>query len=52
MNEVQVISGCLAFLVLCGVVYRHIGIDKMKECYGMWFKKEYWTDYNLSLIHI
>ena len=19
----------------------------MKECYGMWFKKEYWTDYNL-----
>ena len=46
MNEVQILSACLAFLVLCGVVYRHIGFDKMKECYGMWFKKEYWTDYN------
>ncbi len=47
MNELQEISGCLGFLVLCGVVYRHIGIDKMKECFGMWLKKEYWTDYNI-----
>ena len=46
MNEVQILSACLAFLVLCGLVYHHIGFDKMKECYGMWFTKEYWTDYN------
>ena len=46
MNEVQIISACLAFLVLCGLVYHHIGFAKMKECYGMWFTKEYWTDYN------
>jgi hypothetical protein len=46
MTDIQIFSGCLAFLVLCGIVYRHIGFDKMKECYGMWFKKEYWTDYN------
>jgi hypothetical protein len=46
MNEIQILSGCLAFLVLCGLVYNHIGFKKMKECFGMWFKKEYWTDYN------
>ena len=46
MNSVQIFSACLAFLVLCGAVYRHIGFDKMKECYGMWLTKEYWTDYN------
>jgi hypothetical protein len=46
MNNIQILSGCLAFLVLCGLVYRRIGFDKMKECYGMWFTKEYWTDYN------
>ena len=46
MNEVQIVSACLAFLVLCGAVYGHIGFAKMKECYGMWFTKEYWTDYN------
>jgi hypothetical protein len=47
MNEVQIVSACLAFLVLCGMVYNHIGFAKMKECYGMWFTKEYWTDYNI-----
>jgi len=46
MNSVQIFSGCLAFLICCGVVYRHIGFAKMKECYGMWFTKKYWTDYN------
>ena len=46
MNQVQIVSACLAFLVLCGAVYGHIGFAKMKECYGMWLKKEYWTDYN------
>jgi hypothetical protein len=46
MNSVQILSACLAFLILCGAVYRHIGFAKLKECYGMWFTKEYWTDYN------
>jgi len=46
MNEIQIISACLAWLVLTGLVYRHITFTKIKECYGMWFTKEYWTDYN------
>lgn len=46
MTSTQIFSACLAFLVLCGLVYRHIGFNKVKECYDMWFTKEYWTDYN------
>jgi hypothetical protein len=46
MNLTQIFSACVVFLVLCGLVYNHIGFAKMKECYGMWLKKEYWTDYN------
>ena len=46
MNETQIISACLAFLVLCTAVYHHIGFDKIKQSYSMWFTKAYWTDYN------
>jgi hypothetical protein len=46
MNATQILSASLAFLVLCGAVYSHIGFDKIKQCYGMWFTREYWTDYN------
>ena len=46
MTGIQIFAGCAAFVILCGVVYRHIGFAKMKQCYGMWFTKEYWTDYN------
>jgi len=46
MNSVQILSGCLVWLVLLLLVYRHITFTKIKECYGMWFTKEYWTDYN------
>jgi hypothetical protein len=46
MNIEQVFFGCLSSLVLIALVYRHITFSKIKECYGMWFKKEYWTNYN------
>jgi hypothetical protein len=46
MDNVQIVSACLAWLVLTTLVYRHITFTKIKECYGMWFTKEYWTDYN------
>jgi hypothetical protein len=46
MNTTQIISANLAFLVLIYVVYSRTGWTKVKECYGMWFTKEYWTDYN------
>jgi hypothetical protein len=46
MTGLQALFACVAFLILCGIVYRHIGFDKMKSCYGMWFTRAYWTDYN------
>jgi hypothetical protein len=47
MNLNQVLVACSVFSVLVLLVYRHITFAKIKECYGMWFKKEYWTDYNI-----
>ena len=46
MNSVQIFSACLVWLVLIVLVYRHITFTKIKECYGMWFTKEYRIDYN------
>ena len=42
----QVLIACVSWAVLTVIVYRHTGWDKVKECYGMWFTKEYWTNYN------
>jgi hypothetical protein len=47
MTSIQVLSGCLGFLVLCGFAYNHTGWSNIKNCYGMWFTKEYWTNYNV-----
>jgi hypothetical protein len=46
MNSTQILTACIAWVVLTALVYRHITFIKIKECYGMWFTKEYWTDYN------
>ncbi len=46
MTSTQILSACLAFLVLCGVTYGHTGWTNIRDCYGMWFTKEYWTNYN------
>lgn len=46
MTSTQIISANLAFLVLIYIVYNRTGWSKVKECYGMWFTKEYWTNYN------
>ena len=47
MNTIQILSACLTFLVLCGIVYNHTGWGNIKKCYSMWFTKEYWTSYNI-----
>lgn len=44
LNEILV--GTLSAFFLVGITYGHSGFKKIKECYGMWFTKEYWTDYN------
>ena len=46
MTLEQIIIATVVWLVLTIVVYSHSSWEKIKDCYGMWFKKEYWTDYN------
>jgi hypothetical protein len=46
MTLTQVLLACAAWAILTVIVYSNTGWDKIKECYGMWFTKEYWTDYN------
>ena len=42
----QIVYATLAWSVLVAIAYGHSGFKKIKSCYGMWFTKEYWTDYN------
>lgn len=46
MTTQQVLFATGTWLVLILIVYKHSTFTKIKECYGMWFTKEYWTDYN------
>ena len=34
-------------LVLIAIVYNHVGWRNIRDCYGMWFTRKYWTDYNI-----
>ncbi len=47
MTLEQIIWAQVAFAVLIGVVYAHSNWRKIRACYGMWFTREYWTDYNV-----
>lgn len=46
MTTQQIVIASSIWLFLILIVYRHITFTKIKECYGMWFTREYWTDYN------
>ena len=46
MTLEQIAIGTLSWAILIGISYHHITWPKIKECYGMWFTREYWTDYN------
>ena len=46
MTEQQILVGVITWAILTGIVYAHTGWRNIKECYGMWFTKEYWTNYN------
>lgn len=47
MTIAQILFATLTWIVLIAIVYRHSGFDKIKDCYAMLTKKEYWTDYNI-----
>lgn len=47
MTETQVLAGTLVWMVLCAVVFTHSSWGKIRDCFTMLFKRDYWTDYNI-----
>lgn len=46
MTLLQIITANIVFITLITAVYTHCKWDKIRSTYGMWFTREYWTDYN------
>jgi len=46
MYAISLISIVL-WVVFVGSVYTYTGLNKIRDCYKLWFKKEYWTNYNI-----
>lgn len=47
MTTNQVLLALGSWAVLMVISYTHSGWANMRDCYMMWFKKEYWTNYNI-----
>jgi hypothetical protein len=47
MTITQILVATAAWAILIGITYTHSNWDKIRECYGMWFTRKYWTDYNI-----
>lgn len=46
MSTIEILIASGIFLILLTIVYSHIGWKNITNCYRMWFKKEYWINYN------
>lgn len=47
MTQEQVIFATAVSMLIVAVVYSHTGWRNITECYAHWFRKDYWTDYNI-----
>jgi hypothetical protein len=47
MSNEQMVIATLVWLIVVAVVYSHSGWKNIKDCYGMWFTRKYWTNYNI-----
>ena len=47
MTFEQILAAVFVWSILTYVAYAHSGWRAIKDCYGMWFIKEYWTNYNI-----
>jgi hypothetical protein len=47
MSINQIVFAVGVWAVLIGIIYTFTGWSKIKECYQMWFTREYWTNYNI-----
>lgn len=46
MHLEQIIWATLVWSVLVTVVFTHSNWNKIRDCFMMWFRRDYWTDYN------
>lgn len=46
MTLEQIIWATAAWLIFIAIAYTHSSWAKIRDCYMMWFSREYWTDYN------
>ena len=46
MTLTQILAAVAAFLAIILVLYAHIGFAEIRKSYGLWFTRDYWTDYN------
>lgn len=47
MTIEQILAAVISWIILTSIVYTKTGWKNVFECYKMWFKKSYWTDYNV-----
>jgi hypothetical protein len=47
MTLEQILWALAAWLTLTIIVYTHSTWRAIGACYGMWFTREYWTNYNI-----
>ena len=47
MTQEQIIFAILSWITLTAIIYTLTGWRNIRDCYAMWFKKEYWTNYNI-----
>lgn len=47
MTLTQLLWALVAFFSVIAVLYHHIGFGEIRRSYGLWFTREYWTDYNI-----
>jgi hypothetical protein len=45
LSQILVATGVWAILI--AIAYNHSHLKNIRDCYGMWFTKEYWTNYNI-----
>jgi len=43
----QLLFANIFAIILLFIVYKHTGFIKIKDCYKMFFTKQYWTNYNI-----
>ena len=47
MTQEQVLFAIISWITLTVLVYTVVGWKNIRDCYAMWFTREYWTNYNI-----